>query len=75
MIEVDIAVTAIDRARKRASEMPSTLKNSITKGAGILTGCVGEEVVRDVVGKTKLKDEFNYEFDFTVKATGETMDG
>jgi hypothetical protein len=27
MIEVDIAVTAIDRARKRASEMPSTLKN------------------------------------------------
>jgi hypothetical protein len=74
MIEVDIAVTALDRARKRASEMPSTLKNSITKGAGILTGCVGEEVIRDVVGKSKVKGEFNYEFDFTVKSTGQTMD-
>jgi|TARA_R110000822_G_scaffold194072_2_gene332399 hypothetical protein len=74
MIELNISIKTLDRARKRAATMPTSLHNSITKGAGTLTGCIGEELIREVIGVSKLKDEFNYDFDFTIKSTGETID-
>ena len=74
MIEVPVTMKALDTARKRAAKYPSNMKNSFTKGAGILAGCVGEEIFHDTVGRNRVKPVHNYDYDYQVKDTGETID-
>ena len=69
MQEVEISLTQIDEARKKAAAM-GTLNNSITGGGGNLIGFVGEVIAADL-----LKAEWanTYDYDIILR-NGETAD-
>lgn len=63
MIEVQVTDAMLMSARDKATEL-GHLNNSIMSGAGNLTGFVGEEVARAVLGG---KEENTYEYDIMLE--------
>tara|TARA_B100000035_G_C20846645_1_gene485524 strand:- start:186 stop:680 length:495 start_codon:yes stop_codon:yes gene_type:complete len=59
MIEVDISVEQLDKARKQSTKM-GTLPNSITNGGGNLAGFIGEIVVADLLD-AEIKNTYDYD--------------
>jgi hypothetical protein len=62
MIEIAITQDIIEHAVARSIKMGS-LKNSITRGVGNVSGFVGEVVVAQALG-AKLIDSFDYDIEF-----------
>jgi hypothetical protein len=73
MIEVPIDGDMLLAGRDRAAEM-GVLKGSFTRGEGNLTGAYGEEIVYALLGRNRLKEVMNYDYDFEMIKTGETFD-
>jgi len=69
MIEIDISVEQLDKARKLSTKM-GKLPNSITNGGGNLAGFIGEVVVTDLLN-AEIKNTYDYDI---VDSNGSKID-